>query len=286
MDTTDRTDRAARALVALAGIIFVLVGAIFFLAPAQSAEQFPWNVSPFVAMTIGAWAIGTGLVGLDSARTWDLPHDYPGLTFLWTFSLLELMVVVAFLGALRTDHWLTVPYLAALIVGSASAVPGVAALVRRRSQIRSGHGVPAWIRVLTVIFLLVVGFLAISLLLRGSNVPGGSVFPEQLTLFTVRAFSAFFFALIAAAASLLLSRDTATSVGLARAGLFLIVPITVATLLNLDKFDFAGRPGGLIYIGLYLLTAGLALFSVVWWSRRNDEAAAIDGLPASADRRR
>ena len=273
MGSADLAGRAARWLTALAGALFVGVGLVFFVLPGPSADGFPWRVSPFVAMTIGGWAIGTGLIALDAARRWDLRLTYPALAFVWVFSVLELWVVVAFLGALRTDQPLTWPYLAALVCGTVAALPGVVVLWRERGVLTEpGAAVPRWVRFFTLSFIVVVGFLAVSLLLRDANAEGRTLFPETLTLFTVRAFSAFFFATVAAALSLLPSRNVATAVTFAQMGLYLVIPITVAAIAHIGVFDFSARPGGLIYIGLYVFTAVLAIASVIWYRRRGERA--------------
>jgi hypothetical protein len=50
------------------------------------------------------------------------------------------------------------------------------------------------------------------------------------------------------------------------AGVVLIVPILIAAFLNLDKFDFGGRPGGILYIGSYLFTLAVTAWGV--WHHR------------------
>jgi hypothetical protein len=85
----------------------------------------------------------------------------------------------------------------------------------------------------------------------------------------VRAFSAFFAALVAGAVALLFSRDIEAPIELARVGLYLIVPIVIATLANLGSFDFGARPGGLIYLGAYIATGLIAAFSVWWYKNRS-----------------
>jgi hypothetical protein len=84
----------------------------------------------------------------------------------------------------------------------------------------------------------------------------------------VRAFSAFFASLVAGAVALLFSRNLAAPVELARVGLYLMVPIVIATLANLGSFDFGARPGGLIYIGAYVATGLIAAVSVWWYHSR------------------
>ena len=113
--------RAPRWLLAAAGVVFLLTGVVFFVAPSWAADNFPWNVSPFVAMTVGGWAIGTGLIALDIARSWVPGRVYAVLLYVWLFSVSEAAIVLMFLAGLRTDHILTWPYLASLGLGVASA---------------------------------------------------------------------------------------------------------------------------------------------------------------------
>ena len=89
-----------------------------------------------VAMTIGAWAIGVGAIALDSGWRWNLRTSYAALLLVWVFAILELVVVVLFLGALRTDHWLTWPYLVALGLTAIAGVAGLPVLYRARDEIR------------------------------------------------------------------------------------------------------------------------------------------------------
>jgi hypothetical protein len=225
-------------------------------------------------MTIGAWTIGVGAIALDCGWRWNLRRAYAALVLVWLFAILELVVVFLFLGALRTDHWLTWPYLVALGLTAAAGVAGAPVLYAKRAEIRRpGQRSPVWVWFFIVSFIIVVGFLAVSLFLRTANSPSQALFPEPLTLFTVRAFSAFFASLVAGAVALLFSRNLAAPIELARVGLYLVVPIIVASLANLGSFDFSARPGGLIYIGAYVLTAVLAAFSV-WWYRSNRSADA------------
>ena len=261
---------ASRALTWLAAVLFALVGVIFFLAPGWSAERFPWSVTPFVAMTIGGWSLGTAAIAFEAARIWHFPRVYPMLVYLWAFGLLELGVVLAFRERLQTGNLLTYPYLAALLVTALAAVVGVIDLVRRRPAVRDeAVEIPTWVRLLTFGFIIVLAVLWIRTLVLppGTGAVSGGIFPEPLTPFTFRAFGAFFLAIDLAALSLLLSRDLRTYLDFARVGLFLVVPITIASFVYIHLFDFGGRPGGLIYIGAYLLTFALAAFALLRYAR-------------------
>jgi hypothetical protein len=265
--------RTARWLMAASGATFLAVGGVFFIAPGAAADNFPWGVTPFEAMTIGGWAIGTGLIAIASARRWDVGRMYPGLLYLWTFCILQLVVVVAFASVLRTDHWLTWPYLLPLVLGLASAV-GLPDVLAARATVRGGGGVPGWVTAVTLGVVLLLVLLSVGLLLRSSAVDGRTVFPDALSLFTVRAFSAFFISLLVGVASLFATRDPRTFVALAQMGLYLVVPITVAALLYVGEFDFVARPGGLIYIGVYVLIGAIEAGGI-WWYRRRLRRGAI-----------
>ena len=270
-----------RALLVVAAALFLLFGVASFVLPAWAAANFPWGVSPFIAMTIGGWSIGTALIAADAARVARISWIYPLLVYVWLFALLELIVAVAFLGRLIVAP-LTFPYLGALVAALASAVPGIVDLARSRADRRHGDGtarraIPRYAWLGAAVFVLGVGFLSVVTLLaqQGGGATEGRVVPDRMTLFTVRAFSAFFFALTASVASLVATRDYETFLQLGSGGLYLIVPITLASLLNLGLFDFVGRPGGALYLGAYVVVG--ALLVVVLWSegrgsRRDREA--------------
>ncbi len=122
-------------------------------------------------------------------------------------------------------------------------------------------------------FIVFVGYLGTSLLVRTADTPGATIFPEPLSPFTVRAFAAFFLALVLAALSLLPARGLLPYTELARVGLFLVLAIIAAALFNLDRFDFQAKPGGLLYIGAYAFTGLLAAFSM-WWFRDRRRSSA------------
>jgi hypothetical protein len=271
--SSDSAVAIARGLGASSGAVFVGIGVIFFVWP-DAAANFPWGVSSFVAQTIGGWAIGTGLIALDAAYRWNVTSNYAGLLYLWAFSVLQLIVVVLFRDKLKTDHWLTWPYLLALIIGIASAVPGLPLVWAARTRLADGPGVPIWVKAFAGFVAIVLLLLVAVLGIRDSVIDGRSVFPDVLTVFTVRAFAAFFLALLIGVGSLFLSRRPESWVTLARMGLYLVVPITLAALLNIGLFDFGARPGGLIYIGLYVIV-GIGEAFGIWWYRRNGEGRSV-----------
>jgi hypothetical protein len=261
---------ATRWLTRGSAVLFLIVGVIFFAVPTWAADNFPWSVTPFMAMTIGGWCIGNAGIAWEAARIWRPALVYPMFVYLWLFGPLELLVVIAFRDKLLTAHILTWPYLAAIAVASVAAVVGAYEWVRRRPSIRELEvPVPSWARPVTVFFTGVFAIIAVSLYLAG---PGGTIvesgfFPEKMTLFTVQAFAAFFFSLAVAVASFLLAPGFRPYLQFARVALILDIPVTVGDLINFDKFNFSAHPLQIVWFFGYI-TSFLAVGAVVWRFRR------------------
>lgn len=267
-------ERAATWLLWLAATLFVVFGLAAFIAPGWASGQFPWNVGPFLAQTIGRWSLGTAAICAHAAWVGRVERVYPLLVYGWLFGIGQLVVVLFFADKLQTGHVLTYPYLGGLLALVGSAILGVSYWTSRRPDLGAGGGrVPSWGRLLTAVVAGFVLLLAVGTLLAGPDgaAARGDIFPEPMSLFSLRAFSAFLFALAAAQGSALLSRSVTPYFHLGRAGMYLIVPITLATLLNLSVFDFTGRPGGLLYLLAYVIV-GIVLAIVLWHDRSHPEA--------------
>jgi hypothetical protein len=105
--------RGARAVHRLTAVAYFGFGALLFLAPAWSAERFPWTVTPFVAMTIGGWCIGVTCFSWIGGRRGPVGAVLPVLTFVWLFRLSEIVVLFgALVAVVRRSHiasvWLAV----------------------------------------------------------------------------------------------------------------------------------------------------------------------------------
>jgi hypothetical protein len=259
-----RLELWSRRLLAVAGVLLTFTGLMFFLVPEYAAENFPWAVSPLVAMTIGGWTLGLGLATLETVRDWALPRVYATLLAAWSFSILEMLVVVAFAERLRTDHLLTWPYVGALILGALSGAFGLPVAWRRRAELgsRSADQSSRGLRAVFGGFGVLVLGLAAAVLVFDTATP--RVFPEPLSPFTAGAFAAFLASLGVGALPLLLARDAQPAIHYTRNGLYLIVLITVAALSYLHVFDFSARPGQLIYIGAYVVTGAVAVALLIW----------------------
>ena len=265
----ERVEPWSKVVLALTGLTLVFTGLGLFLLPEYAADNFAWAVSPFLAMTIGGWAIGLGMMSLDAARGWardGLSRVYASVVAVWLFCVLELAVVIGFAGALRTDHWLTYPYLLALALGVISAALGAPVLWRRRRLLAAqGDGNPGWVRAVYALFALGTFGLAVAALTL--DVSTASVVPEPLSRFSASAFAAFLAALGCGALPMVVTRDVEPAAQYARAGLFPNVLVLAAALGFSSSFDLGARPGGWLYIGAYVLAAVIALAIVVWYRR-------------------
>lgn len=263
---------AARILLGLGAVAFLVIGVPAFLAPAWAVGEFPWTVGPFLAQTIGGWSIGTALIAIHAIAGGPSRRLYGLLIYLGLFGVGQLAVVAAFSARLQVGHLLTWPYLiglGALAIGAACA-----ALSLRggpAAPVPMGRRAPWWIRAIAALVGGFVLFLAVGTLLAGPDgaTARGEVMPEAMGLFSIRAFSAFLFALAAAILSLVLSRHVGPYRSLGTSGLYLIVPITLAAALNFSLFD-AAKPGTLVYFWAYVVV-GLIILAVLVYERRRTE---------------
>jgi hypothetical protein len=253
----------SRSLTYLCAICYLLLGAVLFLAPGWGSGNFAWNVSPFVVMTIGGWCLGTSAFAWLSARLWRWSLVYPSLIYLWLFGFLEGAVLIYFRDKVVLDSPLAIGYVVSIGLSAISALVGVVDFLRLRPR---GDAEPVTmqpiVRASVGVFAFLVALISMSGLFSRPNgfIATGGIFPENLTLFTIYAFAAFFASLSLSAFSIFLVRNAAPILTYAKGGLALIVPILVAAGFHWDQFDFSTQPGGLLYIGAYVLVMVAALF--------------------------
>jgi hypothetical protein len=270
-----RLSRPATVALWVAAAMFLVVGLAAFFLPGWAAEQFPWTVSPFLAQTIGGWSLGTAGTAILAARFGRWRVVFPMLVYLGAFGIGQLIVVVAFLDRLQTTHALTYPYLFGLVALIGSLAFGIADFMRRRPSLAStGETAPSWGRAFAVAVAGFVLFLAVGTLFAGPNgaTANGDVFPEQMSLFSIRAFSAFLLAVSLSVWAVLPSRWVAPYLALGMAAMCIVVPITLAALLNVARFDFVARPGGLVYIVAYVIVGAVIALVLAYYARSKPDA--------------
>jgi hypothetical protein len=233
---------ASRFLAGALAALYALLGAILFVAPEWASANFAWNVSPFVAMTIGGWCLGNAFVAYGAARRWRLSLVASALVYLALFGILETAVAVAFADKLRLGHWLGWLYVVTLAVNVVAVAVWLRDIVVLRPKIEalgrsSGPGELA----VGVLFILFVGFLGLYGLFappggRGLN---GGIFPEILSPFSLRSFGAFYLAIALTPITLFVFRGVDTVLTHMFLSWPLIFFITLAAFLNIGVFDFA-----------------------------------------------
>jgi len=246
----------SRSLTYLTAALYALTGAVLFVLPQAMSAQFAWKVSPFVTMTIGAWCLGNAWLALITARRWQWSLVYTTLLYLGLFGVLETMILILFRDKLLLTHPIAWLYLAALGVNVIAAGWVAVEWLRTRPKIESlGPPVNRVVRALAVIFVLFVMLLGVYGLTADLSSPGtsGQIFPETMSLFTLRAFGAFYLSLALSVIPLIWARGLTAVLHHAYTSYGLLVLITVAALVFIRLFNFAAHPFQWLYLGAYLV---------------------------------
>lgn len=244
-----------RTSLRVSAVLYAALGVVLFTAPDWSAANFAWKISAFVAMTMGGWCIGNAYTAWDAARIGNWSTAYGNLVYLWVFGVLEGVVIFLFREKLLLGSLLAAMYM--LTLGSNVWV--AALLTKEWIQTRpapsaEGHSVPTWVRGLMIFFILFVGFLALYGWVSGAEGRGAdaSIFPEPLSMFSLRAFASFYAALAMSMVPMLWAKGSQSVLTLGKAGMSFIVAITIAALVYLSIFNFSEHPGQLMYMGAYV----------------------------------
>jgi hypothetical protein len=266
----------ARQLTLVSAAAFAVIGLIMFIAPAWAAPRFAWSVTPFMTMTIGAWCLGNAVVATHAARIWRWAAVYPLFVYLWSFSVLEILVLARFHAKIVFGAALTWPYLATLALALAATVVGVADLLRLRPAWQGeGSRANTLLRLLWGIFAAFVGLIGLAAFVK-AQAANLKVFPEPMTPFTVRAFGGFYVALALGAASVVMSRTLPPTLAYTSAPSTFTALITLACLVYLHVFDFSAHHLQWIYFGAYVGALVIGLFVFAWASNKERSDARIE----------
>ena len=262
----------SRWLTVLTAAAFLALGAVLFFAPSWSARNFPWAVSPFLAMTMGAWYIGTAAYAGSAARHWRWSAAYGLLLYVWAFGLGQSLLLVIHSDVVHTSRTLAWPYIGVFAIASITAAVGIVDALRVRPRIdRTEPTVGRVQRVLGFAFAIVVFVLALPLL-DGYDNPG-SIWPGPLTLISAQGFAVFFLALAGSAATVILVGTREAILLYGNAGVVLSGMILIATFVYIDRFDFAKHPGGLLYVGLYVGVSAITIWQLILVRRQRSGPA-------------
>jgi hypothetical protein len=245
----------SRLLTYANALLYAVLGASLFAMPEQLAPVFAWKVTPFMTMTIGGWCLGNAWLAYFAARRWTWTLTQPGMLYLWLFGLLEFSVLILFRDKVNSSHPIAWLYILTLAVNVLAAIIGLADAARSRPTVDGKAPKTTTLHYTGLIFfILFVGFLGLYGITAqiGDAGTNGGIFPEIMSLFTLRSFGVFYLSIALAVIPLLWNRNLQTllSHGLLSYGLILF--ITAAAFVYLRLFDFAERPGGLAYFAAYL----------------------------------
>jgi hypothetical protein len=245
-----------RWLTYFTAILYAILGFLLFFLSAQLAPVFAWSVTPFMTMTIGGWCIGNAWLAYVTARRWDWKLVYPALLYLWMFGITELIVLFAFRDKLVLAHPIAWLYFITLCVNVLTAISGIIDYFRvRPARQEFGSTTQTLHRIMALVFVMIVGLLAVYGLFAqvGDAGTNGGIFPEVMSLFTLRSFAVFYLSLTVGALPLIWEKSRAVLLNHAYASYALVIFITAAIFAYLGLFDFALKPGQLIYVGAYFL---------------------------------
>lgn len=255
----------SRSLTYLNALLYGILGLFLYLFSKTLASVFAWNVTPFMTMTIGGWCLANAWLAFVTARRWRWGSVYTSLIYLWLFGIGQVIVVIAFRDKLKPEHPIAWLYLTALAVNLVTALIGVVDWQRIRPQKESGGEVMrSSHHVYAALFSAVVGFLGIYAIGVQIGAPGtnGGIFPEVMSLFTLRSFGAFYLSIsLAALPFAVWEKSLNTVLTHAFASFALILFVSVAAFVNIGLFDFVHKPGGLIYFAAYLIVGIPLLFT-------------------------
>ncbi|MFN8381633.1 MAG: hypothetical protein U0V02_06825 [Anaerolineales bacterium] len=245
----------SRLLTYACAVLYGVAGVLMYTMPEQIAPIFAWKVTGFMTMTIGGWCIGNAWLAYITARRWEWKLVYTSLIYLWLFGLGEITVLFSFRSKLALAHPIALLYLVALIVNAITSIFGIFDYLRLRpSNALSGPTITKAQHILAIAFVLFVGFLGFYGITAkiGDIGTNGGIFPEIMTLFTLRAFGVFYFSLALAVIPYLWDKNLNAILHHSIASYALVIFITIAAFIYIRLFDFAAHPGGSLYFIAYL----------------------------------
>jgi len=254
--------KISRWLTYITAVLYSILGIFLYLMPEQLAPLFAWKVTPFMTMTIGGWCLGNGWLAYITARRWDWSRVYISLMYLWLFGIGEFFVLVLFWDKLKLEHLIARLYLCTLIFNFGTAVFGFVDWIRSGLLVEKEKEVMTRThRVYALAFTVFVGLLGVygSSVQIGAVGTNGGIFPEVMSLFTLRSFSAFYLAITLSALPLVWGGSLKTVLHHAFASYALILLVSTAAFVYIRLFDFVERPGGILYFAAYLVV-GIPLF--------------------------
>lgn len=259
---------AIHLLIRLLAFLYAILGLLLFFAPEWSSVNFSWKISPWVAMTIGGWCLGNAFIAGTIARVRHWSAVYTSTVYMWSFGILQSIVLIIFRDRLLLNGPLAWIYITALAVNVLFAVISMVKWTRQRPHI-TVEGGPMFpiARTFTILGLTIVGLIAAGVFVKIDQFTSGKALPEPMSLFTISAFGMFYTSLVLAGLTLIPKKGALPLLLFARGGVALTIPITIAALVYFHSADFNRYPGVLLYIIAYIIVL-IAVGAVEYSYRR------------------
>ena len=245
----------SRSLTYLNALFYAITGSVLYFFPEAIAPVFAWKVTAFMTMTIGGWCLGNAWLAWITAQRWNWTLVRSSLLYLWVFGLLETLVLFAFRAKIVLEHPIAWLYLITLGVNLFTAIYGFIDWLRNRpAYVLSDEQLSSRQRILVIAFVLFAGFLGVygSTAQAGAFGTNGGIFPEVMSLFTLRSFGVFYLSLAIGVLPYIWDGNRRSLLHHSFASFGFIVIITIAAFVYFSLFNFSTHPGGLLYFGAYI----------------------------------
>lgn len=237
--------------------LYLLLGMLLFLLPAQFAPAFAWKVSTFMTMIIGGWCLGNAWLAFGIARRWEWTSTFASLIYFWAFGLGQLAVLIAFRDKVQTNHPIALLYIFIIGLNALTAVLGSLEWVRIRPQLQQAKTeiTAPLVRIPLYGFVLFLFYAAFYGLLvpQGGFATTGEIFPEPLSAFTLRSFGAFFLAIALGATPFLRNKDREALLSHGYLSVGSIIAITIGEFIHIGVFDLTTFPFQIVFLAAYLV---------------------------------
>jgi hypothetical protein len=129
--------RGLAAVLTAQGAVFLVVGAVLFIAPGTESELWPWPLTPLTARAVASWLLAFGIgIGL-ALRDRDLDRLELAAVAYAVFGALELVVLARYVDVVRWGAPATWVYLALMVSTLLSAGYALRRL-RAAQHVRAG----------------------------------------------------------------------------------------------------------------------------------------------------
>ncbi|MCZ2857504.1 hypothetical protein [Blastococcus sp. VKM Ac-2987] len=103
------------AVLAAQGAVFLVVGAVLFVAPATESELWPWPLTPLTARAVASWLLAFGIGIVLALRDRDLHRLELAAVAYAVFGALELVVLARYVDVVRWGSPATWVYIVLMV---------------------------------------------------------------------------------------------------------------------------------------------------------------------------